>query len=657
VKNIITPDNKHWLIALFCLIPLAILQSMIRFHYLDIPLFTDFSVYAYIGHALGDGGLLYTSLVDNKPPAIYLTYMLAEKLFGYQQSTIILLGVIFSSISLVFLFFLLRRLGGVMAAVIGSIFWVLISSTPALHAELPNTELFINTFILIAFWAFLGHLDGKKGYLYITGSAMAIASYYKMNAVFVLAALLVYLLIHEMRGKERFGVLKKSIIQLILPIVLLWSVTFIYFGITNRFNDMHAVLFDAVRQYAGNIWLNEWTFLKTFRLLFIAPLKELWILITLAYFWIISIFIFKSEKRFMWLIYWLAGTLIMIGSMRVSSPHYYQVLFPVICVLGALFFKRIVELMSNLPKAKWVLSGLILLVSVGVAGYNQIGYLKTTPEEIAIEKYGYSPRDDRTLGLILKSLTRPEETIYQWGLAPSIYFYSQRKAASGYLLNQVFYFAPEPIVKTMYAKLVKDVRESRPVFLIFTSWNIRLSDEPLLQVVKKDYSFFGLYGKYVIFERKNRTERFEEVLQTFRDAEEPKDRPWEDVQLRLADQTIQLASFRNMTVSFKPFERELLMPDQNTPQKELVMQGIELYKKNDLRGAEQLLRKITDEDKSNFTAMANLGLMYEQFGLYYRALANYQSVAIQYGHPWSEYYQESRFSLCREAERIVSEDK
>lgn len=204
-------------------------------------------------------------------------------------------------------------------------------------------------------------------------------------------------------------------------------------------------------------------------------------------------------------------------------------------------------------------------------------------------------------------------------------------------------------------KLVHEIRKSPPAFYIFTSWNARLVDDDLFKEVKKNYSFFGIYGKYVIFERNDRVKRFAEQLQKYKNVNESKIRPWENVQLRLAGQTKLLSMFRNLDSPVKPFTRDMLLPKTGDPDKELVESGFALYLKNDLYHAEELWRNLAEKNPNNLAALANTALLYEKYGVYYRALANYQTVAKEHEHPWTEYYQETRFLLCRDAEQVVKQ--
>src|SRR3989338_4391947 len=50
---------------------------------LDVPMFNDEGVWAYIGRIWADQGLLpYTGAIENKATGIYMLYALSHKLFG-----------------------------------------------------------------------------------------------------------------------------------------------------------------------------------------------------------------------------------------------------------------------------------------------------------------------------------------------------------------------------------------------------------------------------------------------------------------------------------------------------------------------------------------------------------------------------------------------
>ena len=72
-----SPRPAVWL----ALLALAACAQRLRTY--DEPFERDIMTYAVIGHELVLGHKLYADVLDNKPPAIYTTFALAETLAGY----------------------------------------------------------------------------------------------------------------------------------------------------------------------------------------------------------------------------------------------------------------------------------------------------------------------------------------------------------------------------------------------------------------------------------------------------------------------------------------------------------------------------------------------------------------------------------------------
>ena len=58
----------------------------------DWPPNRDISTYAVIGHEMAAWRALYSDLFDNKPPAIYWSYMATEQVFGYGETAVRRIG-------------------------------------------------------------------------------------------------------------------------------------------------------------------------------------------------------------------------------------------------------------------------------------------------------------------------------------------------------------------------------------------------------------------------------------------------------------------------------------------------------------------------------------------------------------------------------------
>src|SRR4051812_42783556 len=88
--------RARWMAGYFpvmVLIALAILIVLERLHTYREPLEPDLTTYAVIAHEMNFGKRLYANVWDIKPPGLYGTYALAEKLAGYGPQSVLLLAI------------------------------------------------------------------------------------------------------------------------------------------------------------------------------------------------------------------------------------------------------------------------------------------------------------------------------------------------------------------------------------------------------------------------------------------------------------------------------------------------------------------------------------------------------------------------------------
>jgi hypothetical protein len=86
--------------AAFGLALLALGFGVQRLRTYGEPFERDIMTYAVIGHELVLGNRLYDDVLDNKPPAIYATFGLAELLAGYGPAEVYLVNVVFGLLAL-----------------------------------------------------------------------------------------------------------------------------------------------------------------------------------------------------------------------------------------------------------------------------------------------------------------------------------------------------------------------------------------------------------------------------------------------------------------------------------------------------------------------------------------------------------------------------
>jgi 4-amino-4-deoxy-L-arabinose transferase-like glycosyltransferase len=488
---------------------IVIVNSALTLHSLGEVLPIDLTTYGYIAHEMLGGVELYTNLWDHKPPGVFLAFMAAELLLGYSPSAVVCLGLLFSIISLIFLFLFLRKLAGFKTAIVGAIFWTLIQNSVYLEANLPNVELFLNAFTLVALWAFARFYDdeSKLWPLFLCGAAFAVASLFKMVAVFPLIALCVYLLcavsLDGVRAKR--AKIMKSLFALLVPGALLWVLVFAYFMAVGRFGAFFDSVFLYNSRYSGGLFANIYKMIVSPNLLFHPSLKEVWILVLLSLAWLGFSRKFYGRLGRSLFIFLSVGLLIEIASPGKYYFHYYQLLMPMLAILPAFFFRDLFcsTTFGDSQLRRLVPSALLIFTFIFLA-YYQFGYISRGPEANSIKKYDSEFIDVRDAALYIKGITAPCETIYSWGEETGFYYYSQRSAASGIFFIYALFFESEVERSIKLDRLYDDLLSSPPaLFVVEDLWAGKL-DARFKLFLQERYRMHKRIKSYSIYELRER---------------------------------------------------------------------------------------------------------------------------------------------------------
>jgi len=639
-----TNQSKNLPWRLLLLLGLCLLCTFLRLQSLNQPNFSDQTVYSYFGHALLHGQPLYTELVDNKPPAVFLTHALGELVFGYRENTVYYLGLIFVLLASVFLFLFLEEALGLAWAGLGTLFWVVLSNSLVMTGNMPNIELYQNTFLIIGLWGLAGAMRGERSRLWVTGCAWALASYYKQNFLFIFPALAAW---WWWPGRSRRPDSVRDWLRLLAPSLILWIASLLYFAAVGRYTDFKAIMFDAAQGYVGSLWGNEWQFLTSFRLLFLPHMRDMWPLLGMMWAWFALAAWRPAARREMFVAAAFAGTLFMLGNN--PGNRYYQLLMPYLAIFPVFFLNSLWQLWQARETVKKTVIAAAGAAVVGFLIYYQLPYFTETPEAVADLEVGASCRVDRTLRKMLGRLPPPDETIYQWGMQTALVFYSQRWSASGVIFHHIFFYAPGEIRQRYFYRLVKRMHDKRPAFLIYTAWVGRLEDDPLLGIFKNNYRFFGLYDKYVIFERRDRPPLTPEMQKVLLE-QVGGGYSWKHPRLVLASE---ITASRYLGPS--PFQRELFQPRPGDRDAELIREGNGYFAAKRYGEAKAAWDKALALHPDSPAALANLGIWNEMAGWYYTSLGNLQAVIDQHRleRPWLDYYREIQYRLAESAENIV----
>jgi Dolichyl-phosphate-mannose-protein mannosyltransferase len=119
------------------------------------PLDCDEAAYAYIGHRILLGDVMYRDLTENKPPLGYWLYTLAVAAGGYHELTIRVMPIPFVLATIALSWWISLRLQGPAAACLAAGLFTILSTDPYLFGNGANLEHFINLFAVASLALFI----------------------------------------------------------------------------------------------------------------------------------------------------------------------------------------------------------------------------------------------------------------------------------------------------------------------------------------------------------------------------------------------------------------------------------------------------------------------------------------------------------------------
>lgn len=319
--------HDHKRTVLYLLIILAGLQLSIALLTNGFALSQDEAMWHYIGRNWFRNGLVpYSGGADNKSPLFYVIYGLSDRLFGGNYWFPRVLGTIFQTVGIYFLYRIGYLLAGRRAGLLATSFYGLsVLWHGADGRYVSYTETYELTFIIIAFYFFLS-AQKKRRFCY-SGLLAAIALAFRLSAAFAIITLLLMAL---RKGKTNVIFFSSG---LICGIVVLYMAA-IFADINPR-----DIYFYAIADNFGPGSTSDhdilWRTIQFYNLFFYSELT--------MFYPLVLVYIFL-RRRFDWLLLWLVlvftGINIVGNYARVDMKE----LLPAMALMGALSLNHFIEL-------------------------------------------------------------------------------------------------------------------------------------------------------------------------------------------------------------------------------------------------------------------------------------------------------------------------
>jgi 4-amino-4-deoxy-L-arabinose transferase-like glycosyltransferase len=187
------------------------------------PLDCDEAAYAYIGHRILRGDVLYRDVTENKTPLGYWLYALAVAVGGYNEIAIRIMPIPFILATIGIVWWVAGKLGGQAAACLAAGLYVLLSTDPFLFGNGSNLEHFVNFFSVGSLaLVIVGWSGTRRWAFFAAGACLGGAALVKQFAIFPALIYGLALLLRKGQGgpspRRRLGHTIVDIMALVLGV-------------------------------------------------------------------------------------------------------------------------------------------------------------------------------------------------------------------------------------------------------------------------------------------------------------------------------------------------------------------------------------------------------------------------------------------------------
>lgn len=460
-----TLPAKPLQIAWFLLLAITVcIVLTVRLRLLDLPLERDEGEYAYAGQLLLQGVPPYQLAYNMKFPGTSAAYALLMSIFG-QTTAGVHLGLLVVNVATMALVFLLaKRLLNSTVACAAAAAYALLSVSPAGQGFAGHATHFVVLPVLCGTWLLLGARERSAALICASGVLFGIGVLMKQpGAVFVLCAL-VYLFWRDsaegLDVRSRLGRSGAFVAGALLPFaamcLLLWQA-----GVFRKFWFW---TFQYAREYGTQTSLSQAVQNFVFAINYVVGAEALlWALAAIGA--IVCLANLKSHPHQLLLALLVAGAVAVLPGFH-FRPHYFILVLPAVALLVG------VAADLRLPKFRLLPVLSFLLVSAALVWpllAHRAFFFRLSPEAASRHVYGTNPfPESLRVGDFLRENTTPDDTIAVLGSEPQIYFYANRRSATGYIYTYGL-MERHQYAAQMQQEMVREIVAARPKFIVMVS--------------------------------------------------------------------------------------------------------------------------------------------------------------------------------------------
>jgi hypothetical protein len=470
---------RYWAWAV--LVVVILLTAAVRIRLLDTPLERDEGEYAYAGQLILQGVAPYAQVYNMKMPGIYAAYALILAAFGQTQGGIHFGLLVVNAATILLLFLLTKKLFGPLAGVVAAAAFALLSLGQHVQGLFANAEHFVLLPAIGGLLLLVRAEDRQKWPSLLAGAVLlGLAFVMKQHGAAFIVFGAVYLLCREIRRRPlESKFLAARGILFVLGVLLPFAVTCLIFWGLGVFDKFWFWTFEYARQYVSALPPSIGLRFLKFRIIEITGSAILlWVVAGVGF---ICLFCNKKTRQHSLFV----GGFLLFSFLAVCPgfyfrPHYFILLLPAIALLagiGAAYIQGLFARSQSIMVSK-AMPMFLALAAVCHASYQQRIFLfRANPKMVSRMTYGANPfPESLEIARFIKENSAEDARIAVIGSEPQIYFYSNRRAATGYIYTYAL-MENHKYARKMQEEMIGEIESANPKFLVFvnvpTSWMVR----------------------------------------------------------------------------------------------------------------------------------------------------------------------------------------
>jgi len=471
-----------------CLLLVLGLSMTVRWRLLSVPLERDEGEYAYMAQLINEGVPPYLEAYNMKLPGTYAAYALSLRCFGDDAEGIRIGLVLASAASVLLLFLLAQPLVGEAAALAAAAVYATLSLSPSVQGLFAHATHFVVLFALAGLVVLAQALrSGRALQLLAAGALLGLSILMKQNGVFFAALGLLQLAWSEAharprqvrRAAARIGWLALGVALPLVATGLLvlqsgaWPRFWFWVVSYGMAYASQVPLASALGQLRG----------MATPLVTDTPVLDVLALAGLA---VASAEAWRARRPGFVLPFALVSAAAVCPSFW-FRPHYFILLLPAASLLAATALRA---MHLRLARALGAPASAALAVALVAFGAGQAVYqhrvvlLEASPIEVSRLLYDLNPFPESIeVAAYLREHTAPSERIAVIGSEPQLYFYADRRAATGYLYTYPL-MEPQPFARQMQREMIGEIEGAQPAYVVLvaitSSWLARPDSDLLI---------------------------------------------------------------------------------------------------------------------------------------------------------------------------------